>query len=194
MKEIKVVTLDWYLKNKVEIPTDVWKYSAMDVAKEICHYNYKKYKYNRGDHYDTWYFMCPEKLFMILYVVYGCYLAEFGLSLFPCTFCRRSESDNTIFITAEDVLKYYKIDYDVRKFYKKDKSYDKYAINKKDKKFIHEIVEMFRSKGFVSSRTFIDLYNLNKPYDYDENENAPSIKDVFSKFINKYTIRVKVKG
>lgn len=187
----KVVTLDWYLKNRVEIPTDVWKYSAMDIAKEICHYNYKKNRDSRLSNNAWW--MCPEKLFMIMYVIYGCYLAEFGLSLFPCTFCKRSESDNTLFIATEDVLKYYKIDYDTRKFYKKDKSYNKFAINKKDKKFIHKIAQIFSHKGFVSSRAFIELYNLNEPYDCTDDEHVPSIKEVFTKFINTYTTRVKVK-
>ena len=47
MGKTKAATLDWYLRYKVhKVPiTKTWRYyDAISIAKEICHYNYKKYK------------------------------------------------------------------------------------------------------------------------------------------------------
>lgn len=192
MGKTKAATLDWYLRNKVDgVPiTMAWKYyDAISIAKEICHYNYKKYK-RFGNKYNNSYYLCPEKLFIIMYVVYGCYLAEFDRSLFVCDFCKHSENDDSLYISSYDVLDYYETKYDVRKFYEKDPSYDKYSISKSDKKFIHKIVEIFNNKGLVYSRAFIELYKLKDPNGIYEDD---FVRNAFIEFINKYTIRIKVK-
>lgn len=192
MGKTKVVTLDWYLKHKVDgVPLVMaWKYyDAIGIAKEICHYNYKMYK-RFGNKYNNLYYLCPEKLFIIMYVIYGCYLAEFNRSLFVCDFCKRSENDDSLFVSSYSVLDYYVTNYDVEKFYEKDHSYDKYSISKSDKKFIHKIVEIFNDKGLVSSRAFIKSYNLKDPDGIYEDD---FVKKAFLEFINKYTIRIKVK-
>lgn len=191
MGKTKAVTLDWYLRHKVDgVPiTMAWKYyDAISIAKEICHYNHKKNKRfgRRTDLYD----MCSEKLFMIMYVIYGCYLAKFNHSLFICDFCKRNENDDSLSVSSYDVFDYYDTNYDIRKFYK-DHSYDKYCISKCDKKFIHKIVEIFKEKGLVYSRAFIELYNLKDPDGVYEDD---FVKKVFTDFINKYTIRIKVKA
>lgn len=191
MGKTKDVTLDWYLSNKVGKQSWTgWRYFATDVAKEICHYNYKKYKKINDKKSDLW-FMCPEKLFMILYVIYGCYLAKYNRTLFLPGFCRRSKSDDTVYTYNEDVLKYYKIDYDVKKFYNKDKSYNKDIIDKKDKKFIHEIVKIFKDKDFASSKSFIESNHLNAPCEMNGDISSSSIGIVFANFISSYTIKVK---
>ena len=148
MGKTKAATLDWYLRHKVhKVPiTKTWRYyDAISIAKEICHYNYKKYK-RFGNKFNNSYYLCPEKLFIIMYVIYGCYLAAFDRSLFVCDFCKRSENDDSLYISSYDVLDYYETNYDVRKFYNKDHSYDKYAISKCDKKFIHKVLDKFIEK------------------------------------------------
>ena len=189
MGKTKAATLDWYLRHKVDgVPiTMTWKYyDAISIAKEICHYNYKKYK-RFGNKFNNSYYLCPEKLFIIMYVIYGCYLAAFDRSLFVCDFCKRSENDS-LYISSYDVLDYYETNYDVRKFYEKDHSYDKYAISKCDKKFIHKIVEIFNNKGLVFSRAFIGLYNLKDPKGIYEDD---FVRNAFIDFINNYSIKFK---
>ena len=190
MGKTKAATLDWYLRYKVDgvqITMASKHYDAISIAKEIFNYNYKKYK-RFDNEYNNSYYLCPAKLFIIMYVIYGCYLAEFDRSLFVCDFCKRSENDDSLYISSYSVLDYYVTNYDVRKFYGKDHSYDKYAISKCDKKFIHKIVEIFNNRGLVYSRAFIELYNLKDPKGIYEDD---FVRNAFIEFINKYTIKFK---